>query len=50
MGEYQSVIGANSASGQSFLNRYTRSGLLIKGRLFPGFRTAKFSDRLKLER
>jgi hypothetical protein len=30
--EYQSAIGANSASGQSFLNRSTRSGLLMKDR------------------
>jgi mannose-6-phosphate isomerase-like protein (cupin superfamily) len=32
VGEYRSDIGAVSASGQSFLNRSTRSGLLMNGR------------------
>ena len=32
LGEDQSDIGAGSASGQPFLNRSTRSGLLMKGR------------------
>jgi len=32
VGEYQSSIGAGSASGHPFLNRCTRSGLLMKGR------------------
>jgi hypothetical protein len=31
VGEYQSSIGAGSASGHPFLNRCTRSGLLMKG-------------------
>jgi hypothetical protein len=32
VGEYQTDIGASSASGQPFLKRSTRSGLLMKGR------------------
>ena len=32
VGKYQSDIGASSARGQPFLNRSTRSGLLMNGR------------------